>query len=157
MHHQSIDVTKTLPMFGDVSMQVLWPTRDLLPDNENNNSVVLALTLDSVCFVLTGDAEAEVWSQIATQIPHNTKFFKVPHHGSDDAMFTNAQQTPWLNQVGGTAQLAISSHIRPFSHPSNAVISLLNQRGQTYYRTDQHYHVAFETDGQQVSVKYSHV
>lgn len=156
LHHQSVDTTKVLPDFGDASMQILWPTRDLFPPNENNNSVVLALTLDNVSFLLTGDAEAEVWTQIAHQIPPNTRFFKVPHHGSDDAMF-DAGSTPWLDQVAGGSLLAISSHIRPFSHPSPTVIAELDRRPARYYRTDEHYHITFETDGQQVSVKYSHI
>jgi competence protein ComEC len=156
VHHQAIDTTKTMPDFGDASMQVLWPTYNLLPLNENNNSVVLTLTLGSVCFVLTGDAEVDVWTQIANQIPTDTLLFKVPHHGSDDAMFDANQRTPWLDRLDPTAKLAISSHIRPFQHPSSAVVDKLDQSGMKYYRTDEHYHITFETDGLQVGVKYSH-
>ena len=137
-------------------MQILWPPRDHLPSNENNNSVVLALTLDDVCFVLTGDAEADVWASISSQIPANTKFFKVPHHGSDDAMFDGGQ-TPWLDKVFATAEMAISSHIRPFSHPDDSVIDVMTQRNARYYRTDEHYHISFETDGRSLTKKYSHV
>lgn len=114
------------------------------------------LRLGSVTLILTGDAEADVWTQIASKIPTGTVLFKVPHHGADDAMFDNNQQTPWLDQLGPTSQLAISSHILPFQHPSSAVINKLDQSGLAYYRTDQHYHITFETDGQQVQVKYSH-
>jgi beta-lactamase superfamily II metal-dependent hydrolase len=156
VHHQAIDITKTLPNFGDVSMDILWPPYNLLSSNENNNSVVLMLTLGNVAIILTGDAEADVWTQIASKIPTGTVLFKVPHHGSDNAMFDNNQQTPWLNRLGPTTQLAISSHIRPFQHPSTSVVNKLNQSGLAYYRTDQHYHITFETDGQQVRVKYSH-
>lgn len=156
VHHQAIDITKTLPVFGDVSMNILWPLRNLTYQNENNNSVVLTLTLGNVVLVLTGDAEVDVWTQIANQLPPGTLLFKVPHHGSDDAMFDDSQQTPWLNRLGPTSQLAISSHIRPFQHPSSAVVNRLDQSGLTYYRTDEHYHITFETDGQQVWVKYSH-
>lgn len=159
VHHQAVDATRMPFNFGDVSMQILWPPWNQLSPNENNNSVVLALTLQNVCFVLTGDAEMDVWTQISHQLPTNTRVFKVPHHGSDDAVFASGNQTPWLDRIGGQAQLAISSHIRPFSHPAAAVINLLDHRGETYYRTDQHFHITFETDGQQlpVPVKYSHV
>lgn len=156
IHHQAVDATKVLPNFGDVSMQILWPPHNSLHPNENNNSIVFTLTLGTACFVLTGDAEADVWSQIAFQIPPSTKFFKIPHHGSDNGTFAPGGLTPWLNRVGG-AVLAISSHVRPFPHPSPAVINTLNSRGITYYRTDEHYHITVQTDGRDVWAKYSHI
>ena len=118
----------------------------------------MTLTLGDVSLVLTGDAEAEVWSQISTQIPENTVFFKLPHHGSSDAMFSAGGETPWLDEVPRSAQLGISSHVRPFSHPDPRVVALLNDLGASYYRTDHHYHITVETDRTgPASVKYSHV
>lgn len=155
--HDVIDTSKVLPSFGNASMQVLWPPPGLFPANENNNSVVLAITLGNVSFVLTGDAEADgVWTHIASQIPQNTRFFKVPHHGSDNGMFTATQSTPWLSNIPRNTELAISCHIRPFSHPDTRVVSKLKQRGFAY-RTDEHYHITVETDGKTVEVSYSHV
>jgi competence protein ComEC len=114
------------------------------------------LTLGNVSFVLTGDAEADgVWTQIANQIPPNTKFFKVPHHGSDNGLFTVSGSTPWLNALPQGTIVAISCHIRPFNHPRQSVVAKL-PAAQTY-RTDQHYHVTIETDGSDVKVSYSHV
>jgi competence protein ComEC len=158
VHHQAVDETKIIPpgFFGDVKMQVLWPPYNQIDDNENNNSVVLALTLGNVCFMLTGDAEIEVWNSIADRIPLNTKFFKVPHHGSDNGMFDSNHQTPWLDQLDPGVKLAISSHIRPFEHPDVDVVNELDNRHMDYYRTDKHYHITFETQGEHVSVKYSH-
>ncbi len=156
VHHQAIDNTKMLPNFGNVPIDILWPPRNLLPSNENNNSVVLMFRLGSITLILTGDAEADVWTQIASKIPTGTVLFKVPHHGADDTMSDDSQQTTWLDQLGPASKLAISSHIRPHEHPSSAVVSKLNQSGLAYYRTDKHYHITFETDGQQVQVQYSH-
>lgn len=155
-HHQAVDKTKQPGSFGKVAMEFLWPPHNHLPPNENNNSVVMSLTLGDVAFVLTGDAESDVWRTLAPQIPNETVFFKVPHHGSDDAMFDSAGNTPWLTQLGGNAQLGISSHVRPFSHPSSSVVRLLNNSGKTYYRTDKHYHITVATDGQNIRTKYSH-
>lgn len=152
-----IDTTKQLPLFGTASMQVLWPKPHLKPSNENDNSAVLTITLGKACFVLTGDAEADgVWATLAPSIPQNTSFFKVPHHGADNGTFTSARSTPWLDNLPGTAKLAISSHIRPHSHPNDSVISRLVQRG-FMYRTDEHYHITVETNGQHTNVKYSHI
>src|SRR5262249_16054665 len=139
-----IDSQRILPSFGDASMEVLWPPPSLQPPNENDNSVVLVVTLGKKSFVLTGDAEAgDVWSQISGQIPRTTCFFKVPHHGSRNGTFDSSGRTPWLNKVPRRAKLAISSHIHPFRHPDPAVISALAPRG-LLYRTDEHYHVTIE-------------
>ena len=155
-HHQSIDNTKILPQMGDVDLEILWPPRDQIDlVNENNNSVVLILRLNGISFVLTGDAEEDVWHQIAHKIPTGTRFFKVPHHGSVNGTFDQAGNTPWFNICPSNALLGISSHVRPFSHPHHRVINLFTNRD--YYRTDEDYHVTFTTDGSGINVKYSHI
>jgi len=152
-----VDTSKALPNLGAASIQVLWPLPANVLSNENDTSVVVSLTLGSVSFVLTGDAEADgVWTQVSGQIPRNTRFFKVPHHGSSNGTFTAAGATPWLNSLTTGTTLAISSHVRPFNHPDAAVVSALGPH-KTLYRTDQHYHVTVETDGSKVEVSYSHV
>jgi competence protein ComEC len=155
-HHQSIDDTKIIPKLGDVDIAVLWPVYNQ-PDssNENNNSVVLSLRLGNVVFVLSGDAEAEVWSQISGKLS-NARFFKIPHHGSINGTFDSHGNTPWLSSCPN-ACLGISSHVRPFGHPNQQVVQLLDSTRREYYRTDQHYHITVQTDGTDVEVKYSHV
>ncbi|HYX05965.1 MAG TPA: hypothetical protein VE912_04455 [Bacteroidales bacterium] len=155
--HQSVDDTKILPNFGKVIMKVLWPRYGDSIDtkNENNNSIVLTLQLDEVVFILTVDAEAEVWQQISSLIPPNTKLFKVPHHGSVNGTFDN-NNTPWLDQCPSDTVFPISSHIKPFKHPHQKVIDELDSRNKKYFRTDQQYHLTFETDGTSINTKYSH-
>jgi len=153
--HQAIDNKMEPPDFGDVEINVLWPKEDQIDENENNNSIVISLTLGDVSFVLTGDAEIEVWNEIHNEIPANTRFFKVPHHGSSNGVFDGAN-TPWLDSLPPEAVLGISSHIRPFSHPSPEVVAKFDSKGREYYRTDKHYHLTYATDGADVKVKYSH-
>jgi beta-lactamase superfamily II metal-dependent hydrolase len=44
--YQAIDNTNFLPKLGDVELDILWPEHDGIDqNNENNNSVVLQLTL----------------------------------------------------------------------------------------------------------------
>lgn len=157
-HHQAIDDTKILSNFGDVTMTVLWPMYNQIANNENNNSIVLALKLGGVSFVLTGDAEVDVWDTISSKIPPDTYFFKVPHHGSDNGTIDASGKTPWLDRIAAVpGQLGISSHVRPFSHPDPEVVDAFSARHLTCYRTDLHYHVAVETDGTNVRVQYSHI
>lgn len=158
VHFQSIDATKFLPPFGQTKVTVLWPPYDVISSNENNNSVVLLLEVGNVAFVLTGDAEADVWQQgLADELPKNTAFFKVPHHGSENGLFFgNPRTTPWLSRLARNTTLAISSHVRPFAHPSPSVIQHLQNGGWRHFRTDEHYHTTIATDGKRVTIKYSH-
>lgn len=155
--HQAIDSTNILPSLGSTSLKVLWPPKDLKQSiSENNNSIVLSLTLGDVSVLLTGDAEALVWNQIAGQIPNETAFFKVPHHGSVNGTFDNGQPI-WINNCPNLATLGISSHVRPFSHPDPRVIDLFNKHSRSYLRTDEHFHIIFSTDGVTTSLRYSHL
>lgn len=165
-HQEALDDSKILPSFGDVKMSVLWPHRDpadpdagINRDDENNNSVILRLELNQVSFMLTGDAEADVWHTVAPMIPANTEFFKVPHHGSVNGSLESDKVTPtWLNNCPAAAKLGISSHIRPHTHPDAEVIQLFEGNHREYYRTDLHYHASFETCGQagDTVVRYFH-
>jgi len=160
--HEAVNSGKDFPALGPATGRFLWPpySRDhqnIDASNENNNSVVLALTLGQVSFLLTGDAEGEVWEKIGT-LPPDTRFFKVPHHGSVNGTFLGpAKATPWIDKCPGQSLLGISSHIRPFKHPHQEVVDLFRRLNRTVFRTDEHYHVTAETDGLNVKVKYSHI
>jgi beta-lactamase superfamily II metal-dependent hydrolase len=70
-------------------------------------------------------------------------------HSPDVPIFVKTADRPYFRMVR-------CSHLRPFSHPDPKVISALAAHTPTY-RTDEHYHVTIETDGNQVEVSYSHV
>jgi len=153
--HEAVNSGKLPGKLGDARMEFLWPHYNQLDTRtENNNSVVLKLTLGDVSVILGGDAEGDVWKEIAADIPANTRFFKVPHHGSVNGTFLG-DEAPWFESCPDKAILAISSHVKPFTHPDDEVIKLFNDNGRRYYRTDQHYHITFETDGATARVKYS--
>jgi competence protein ComEC len=151
--HQAVDNTKLLPSLGNVNFDVLWPP--YVPggvfdtNNENNNSIVLVLTLGQVSFLLSGDCEADNWDQIITSIPGipGLAVFQAPHHGAVNGVFSASGNTPWLDALPESTRIAMSSHIRPHNHPAPEVISELNNRNIDPFRTDLHYHLTFSTDG----------
>jgi competence protein ComEC len=157
--YEAVNSTKDLPPFGDVSMAVLWPHYNQISNNENNNSVVLTLKYGNSSVVLTGDAEKEVWDDIADQIPQDTVFFKVPHHGSRNGSLDAQDQPTWLPHCPDTASLGISCMYRKdYKHPHNEVLTALTNANRTYYRTDEQYHLTVSLDGINTpQVKYSHV
>jgi len=151
--HQAIDRTKVLPDLGDATLRPLWPphTGDAPFDsgNENNNSVVLALTLGDVTFLLTGDCEADNWHDIVGELPGlpGLAVVQSPHHGAVNGVFDDQGATPWLDALPGSARIAMSSHIVPHGHPAPEVVQELSDRGIEPFRTDRHYHLTFTTDG----------
>lgn len=162
LHHQSIDRDKIIPNLGNVEIKVLWPRYNKIDqENENNNSVVLHLKLDNVSFLLTGDAEKEVWNFISNEIPADTKFFKVPHHGSRNGSLNNNNTLAYTANIQQDTYFGISTHVRPYDHPHAEVLDLLNQvsvpPNTRVLRTDENYHLTFESDGQAIRVKYSRI
>jgi beta-lactamase superfamily II metal-dependent hydrolase len=151
--HQAIDRTKVLPNLGDALLNVLWPpyteAGPFDANNENNNSIVLALTVGQVSFLLTGDCEAHNWHQIVANLPQipGLAMFQVPHHGAVNGVFDTQGNAPWLDALSGDVRLAMSSHVRPYNHPAPQVIQELQNRNIAPFRTDQHYHLTFTTDG----------
>jgi beta-lactamase superfamily II metal-dependent hydrolase len=150
--------------FGPVTLEVLWPDPGFNDADENNHSVVLALTLKKVSFILTGDATADVWPRIIPRLPSGTEVFQVPHHGARNGTFDPAGATPWVSHFAtGTApgHLAISCHPTPHSHPNANVVATLASiatpgGGAAIRRTDLDYHLRFETDGAHVECRYTH-
>ena len=157
-HYQIVDDSTAPFSLGPASVKVLWPPPGYSATNENHFSVVLAITLDTVTFVLTGDAEADVWPAIVGKLPASTKVFQVPHHGAGNGLFSSGGMKPWLTHFlssGSTMpEMGMSSHIVPHSHPDPAVVAELDRNSVTYNRTDADYHVTFETDGTRVDRKF---
>jgi beta-lactamase superfamily II metal-dependent hydrolase len=157
-HYQEIDDRIVPFRFGSATVGVLWPPYGYASTarNVNNTSAVLNITLGDVTVVLTGDAEADVWTHLSANLPASTRVFKVPHHGSTTGVFTSGLQTPWLNQISANVILALSSHVTPYGHPDPQVENVFQARGKQVYRTDYHYHITLETDGTTLSTCYSH-
>ena len=168
--HQAIDNSKVIPNFGSVQLKILWPPYSAVgpyhTTNENNNSVVLALTLGKASFILTGDCEADNWPMIVGNLPTipGLSVFKVPHHGSMNGVFSTNGSTPWLDVLPSDTRFAISSHIVPFSHPANQVVLEFANRQIQPFNNIIHYHLIFTTYGTlnqagepTVTVQWSHI
>lgn len=156
IEHQAIDDNRIFPNFGDTSITVLWPQSNAAPsNNENDNSIVLSLTLNNITCMLTGDAEEVVWNVIKHKIPANTEFFKVPHHGSRNGSLDHTNNGTWTTNCPNNALLGISTHNRPHNHPHQEVLDLFTNNNYTYARTDNNYHIEVIIDNNGLRSKYS--
>ena len=157
VQHEAVDNSREPFYLGPVKVEFLWPPYGYVDQkNENNNSVVLLLTLGQVSMLLTGDAEESAWQHLASQIPPSTRLIKVPHHGSINGAFDQQGRETWPAQITWQPTLGISSHIRPFKHPDPQVTDLFAAKGWPCYRTDESYHLTFATEGSELKVKHSH-
>jgi beta-lactamase superfamily II metal-dependent hydrolase len=163
-----VDSSSTISPLGNVAaIEILWPPRPShvngLPDtaNQNTNSVVIAITLQDVSFVLTGDCEAENWnSSEMKSMPSSVRFFKVPHHGGKNGVYDNRSGTPWVDRLAGigSVHFGLSTHVSPYKHPHRKVMDVLERRfgASNVRRTDTQYHLTFSTSGSDLRVRYSH-
>jgi beta-lactamase superfamily II metal-dependent hydrolase len=161
LHYQAVDESKILgppEVNFHAGLRILWPNFDQIDAaNENNNSVVLAMTLGEVSIVLTGDAEAENWPAIIPRLPQNTTYLQVPHHGGRNGVFDPHDTTPWLDSLSPKrTRLVMSSHVVPHGHPHPDVVGELASRRFVAYRTDRNYHVTLTSTGDKVTVGYNH-
>ena len=155
IRHQAIDNNRIFPNFGDVEIKILWPNEDDVSDNENDNSIILSLKIHNQTCMLTGDAEEDVWNVIKSQIPGDTVFFKVPHHGSRNGTLDHSGTGTWTTACPNSAFLAMSTHNRPHNHPHVEVLDHLNHNGFDFARTDDNHHIEILVEASGLSTKYS--
>jgi competence protein ComEC len=123
---------------GGLVIKSLWP-RATEPrfgaiagdgSQENNRSIVLALELDGVHILVTGDIEPGAQELIAQSADlSDIEILKVPHHGS------RFQAEPFLSEVRPAVSL-ISVGENSYGHPDAELIAPLSELGSKVFRTD---------------------
>jgi len=135
---------------GDVTIEVLHPPRDLVPDasaKSNDNSVVLKVTKGGVSILLSGDIEERglPWL-LRSGAPLRSTVLKVPHHGSR------------LHQVGEEFFNAVQPRIAILSvgwvhHlPSSEILQALERTGAARYLTRDDGAISLRTDGSRLNI-----
>ena len=136
----------TFPL-GEATLQVLGPT-DIIPNEENNNSIVLRMDYKNVSFLFTGDAE-----QMEEQLilynhfdEVNADVLKAGHHGS-----YNAASSAWLHAVSPSYTVISCGKDNVYGHPHIETVDGLKKVGSAIYRTDQQGTITCRTDGKNIS------
>ncbi|GAA0512867.1 ComEC/Rec2 family competence protein [Deinococcus depolymerans] len=113
-----------------------------MPDDQNLNSVGLALQFGAFRALMTGDSETqetEGWlAQERPDLRGPFQVYKSIHHGA-----SNGDSAGWLANVR-PENVVISVGQNSYGHPTAAALRLYRQTGARVYRTDRHGTVTFE-------------
>lgn len=146
-------LTFTRPGVGDQyplgeggSFTILGPVE--ASDEMNDNSVVLKFEYGNTSFLLTGDCEASMESEIlAAGLDVSADVLKLGHHGS-----STSTSRDWLDAVKPAYGAISCGKDNSYGHPHREIIQRLEDADVAYYRTDLSGTIVFETDGAGINV-----
>ncbi len=137
--------------FGPVEVRVLAPAEDYVTSGSprNNDSLVLEIAYGRRRFVLTGDAERAVESELVMKgMLTHADVLKVGHHGS---------KTSTIPDLLGAVQPAFAvisvGEGNLYGHPHPDVIRRLQEAHAQTLRTDRAGLISFRTDGERLEVE----
>lgn len=139
-----------------VKIEVYNPEGEISPkedDEQNNTSLVMAVSYKNTNLLLCGDIEAEAEKQILETIKTESgekdfQIIKIPHHGSKTSSslaFVQAVEPEM-------AVISVGAH-NFFNHPSDEVIYRLEEENVTTLRTDKNGAVEITSNGDFIHYK----
>lgn len=120
--------------FGDVQLNVLWPTVEGLATvkTTNERSIVVKVSYGSQDLLLTGDAPDTVEQQLLRQGSDvASEILKVGHHGSG-----HSSTLAFLQAVQPTLGVISVGASNTYGHPTKRVLNDLKKLGLEVLRTD---------------------
>jgi len=131
---------------GDAVFTIIAPNASGY-QNLNDYSVSLRMALGETSFIFTGDAE-ELSEREMVAAGHllSSDVLRVGHHGSR----TSTAQA-FLDVVDPAIAVISVGRDNGFGHPHSVVMERL--QGIPVYRTDEHGHLVFVTDGTEITVR----
>lgn len=134
--------------FGGAEIEVLAPGAEYVPGAvpKNNDSLVLRVRYGRHSFLLAGDVERQVESQMLGS-PVRSDVLKVAHHGSK----TSTTQE-FLDAVAPSFAIVSAGRDNSYGHPNPEVIDRLERFGVVVLRTDVDGMVTVRSDGRRLSL-----
>lgn len=125
------DLAPATLRFQQLNMEVLYPLEE--GKGENNDSLVLFVSLLDRTFLLTGDLEAEGEKVLLNRYPNlQVDILKVGHHGSK-----TSSSNDFIAQIKPKISIISCGVNNRFGHPHEQTLDTLNQFQTRIYRTDQ--------------------
>ncbi|MBQ9394697.1 MAG: helix-hairpin-helix domain-containing protein [Proteobacteria bacterium] len=128
----------------EAHFEVLWPDDKGISGSRsdvNANSIVMKLVHGNVCFILTGDAEAETEQAVLNEIS-KCQILKVAHHGSPHSSIDE-----FLDKAQPDVALISCGLANKHGHPGERTLQALQQRNAKIYRTDWQGEITVVSDG----------
>jgi len=129
-------IGEKIQLFGDSSLEFLWPGEIYNQKNEenlNNASIVTKFCYISSCALLMGDMETdEQKKMIDTGVNIQADLIKIAHHGSE-----NGTNLLLLEQVNPRYAVISLGKDNKFGHPHQSIVDLIKGKNIELFRTDQ--------------------
>lgn len=123
---------------GATECRILSPF-NVSSSEENNNSVVMHITVGETSFLITGDAEKAVETQIINEYDNiGATVLKVGHHGSN-----TSSSTDFLKAVNPEVAVIPVGKDNKYGHPTDNTVANLKKFTDTIYRTDKNGTITF--------------
>ena len=117
-------------------------------EDANDSSIILKVQYGATSFLFTGDGErAAEQAVLESGCNLSATVLKVGHHGSADAT-----TYPFLREVMPKYAVISVEKNNDYNHPSDNVISRLEDAEAIIYRTDINGNIVLESDGKNISV-----
>jgi competence protein ComEC len=118
-------------IIGDLKVEMLTTLKQY--DNNNDNSLVMKVTLYDKVFLFTGDISSQVEYDLYKKYKHiDCDVLKVSHHGSK-----TATSSYLFKLIQPKIALISVKKNNIYNHPSDEVINRLNKKGVMILRTDE--------------------
>lgn len=139
----------TLVLEPGVSIEILFPDRDVSGVDPNTGSIVVRLSYGDTSFLLTGDAPTEIETYLVDRYGNTlaSTVLKVGHHGSRTS--TSDAFLGFVNPTYGV--ISVGCH-NTYGHPHEETIERLARFGVREKRTCEEGTIVFESDGRTVRV-----
>lgn len=144
---------KRIDLDPKVEILVLYPPKNFVFDDPNNNSVVLKIRYGEITVMLTGDIEREGEYELVKMYRSKKNFLltnilKVAHHGS-----ATSTTEVFLNYVQPEVAVISCGLNNRYGHPHPVVLRRLRNYGVEVYRTDRDGTIEVVIDGKDYVVR----
>jgi len=133
-----------------ILVQVLWPEAEgFVPDDPNNNSMVIRFVYGDIVYLFTGDIESIV-EDVINEYGHQLRatVLKVPHHGSE-----TSSTRQFLQYTSPRLAIMSLGMNNKFGHPNPQVLDRYEDMKIKVLRTDKNGTIRTYCNGNRVNVE----
>ncbi|MCI9302561.1 ComEC/Rec2 family competence protein [Clostridium sp.] len=140
--------TNQINLGKNANLKVLSPKKDFTSDNLNNYSPIIKINFLNNSFLFTGDAETSDENLVLFENNDlKADVLKVGHHGS-----STSTSLDFLNSVDPSVAIISVGKNNSYGHPSQKVLSLLDESNIKTLRTDISGNIIVISDGKNISI-----